>query len=286
MFLDTRETRKPLPTVKYFMDFWSDFHDINSTCAGNPWHWRIQRWANFIFRHFGADMAAFEVAGCPRISNLGRSQDSRLYFKSRHVGTKVSGLQVWPTIRCVRSSTFQRTLNQLCRTHMKACRTSFLKIRWNGSFPAIIQHKTSKSGNDEEFNHPAFLSRNHEFTGLCLFAPVSHFQVSKPTFLCIPIIHFLPISEFLVPFCSRRVKYLLLRLNITDWSRSELAGKEWWTLMGVTSEVRLSQSLWKKMRSSCATQRPYFWTNTINTEKYFKKWKSVMVRRTRDMARK
>ena len=29
--------------------------------------------SNFIFRHFGADMAAFEVAGCPRISDLSRS---------------------------------------------------------------------------------------------------------------------------------------------------------------------------------------------------------------------
>ena len=26
--------------------------------------------SNFIFRHFGADMASFEVAGWPRISNL------------------------------------------------------------------------------------------------------------------------------------------------------------------------------------------------------------------------
>ena len=29
--------------------------------------------SNFVFRHFGADVAAFEVAGWPRTSNLGQT---------------------------------------------------------------------------------------------------------------------------------------------------------------------------------------------------------------------
>ena len=51
---------------------------------------------NLQIRNFVADMAAIEVAGWPRISNLSRSDEIRASgpssdFKSRHVGPKVSG---------------------------------------------------------------------------------------------------------------------------------------------------------------------------------------------------
>ena len=52
---------------------------------------------NLQIRYFGADMAAFEVAGWPRNSRFEgqiRDSESPSDFKSRHVGPKVSYLQV------------------------------------------------------------------------------------------------------------------------------------------------------------------------------------------------
>ena len=49
--------------------------DINSMCAGKSRPWRIHCGPNYSFRHFGADIAAFEVAGCLRISNLSMPRD-------------------------------------------------------------------------------------------------------------------------------------------------------------------------------------------------------------------
>ena len=71
------------------MDFRVDFHKIDAILSSVCRVILIRRalessdpgasdgGSNFIFRHFGADMAAFEVAGNPRILNLVIGQDSR-----------------------------------------------------------------------------------------------------------------------------------------------------------------------------------------------------------------
>ena len=75
-----------------FLDFHSDFDKIvvihSSVCRTilileSPDPSASEGGSNFIFRHFGACMAAFEVAGWLRISNLSRSRDSRFWAIQR-----------------------------------------------------------------------------------------------------------------------------------------------------------------------------------------------------------
>ena len=93
--LTAQSRRYPYPWTNWlaggsFLDFCSDFHKIvvirSSVCRTILIRQALERpdlsasngGSNFIFRHFGADMAAFEVAGWLRVSNLtiDRSRDS------------------------------------------------------------------------------------------------------------------------------------------------------------------------------------------------------------------